>query len=345
MSRCSKSGLSIRRRKMAGRSVCRLWRCRMREGNFRWATFGMTRSGDFGKLIHFQISAFAVVDDLSQVAVGFANGSVTIIRGDLIHDRGARQRIVFESEEPITGLETQNGAVTVLYISTTSRILTLVIAGRGQGQPARVLEDTGCALGCMTLDKETGQILIAREDAIYNYGTRGRGPSYAFESPKTSINAFHDYVALVCPPKAGSAKGDPLRKYGVNPTEDILGTTTFTLLDTDLKFIAHTESLVSPMKHIFIEWGDLFLLTTDGKVCACSCNIIYILLTFYRFSGTARRAFSKDWKSSTSAISTSWPLILHRRSGSIPCSKTPSIANMETSCTSAVTMTRLCSNI
>ncbi|EPS32922.1 hypothetical protein PDE_07883 [Penicillium oxalicum 114-2] len=214
----------------------------------------------------FPISAVAIVDDLSQVAVGFANGSVTIIRGDLIHDRGARQRIVFESEEPITGLETQIGAVSLLYISTTSRILTLVIAGRGQGQPARVLEDTGCALGCMTLDQETGQILIAREDAIYNYGPRGRGPSYAFESPKTSINAFHDYVALVCPPKATSVKADPLRRYGVTPAEEILGTTTFTLLDTDLKFIAHTESLLSPMKRIFVEWGDLFLLTTEGKL-------------------------------------------------------------------------------
>lgn len=201
------------------------------------------------------------MDDLSQVAVGFANGSVTIIRGDLIHDRGARQRIVFESEEPITGLETQDESTTVLYISTTSRILTLVIAGRGQGQPARVLEDTGCGLGCMTLDRETGDILIAREDAIYTYGPRGRGPSYAFESPKTSINSFRGYVGLVCPPKAGS-----LRKYGVNPADDIFGTTTFTLLDTDLKFIAHSESLASPMKHVFIEWGDLFLLTTDGKI-------------------------------------------------------------------------------
>jgi hypothetical protein len=292
-----------------------------------------------------QISAFAVVDDLSQVAVGFANGSVTIIRGDLIHDRGARQRIVFESEEPITGLETQNGAVTVLYISTTSRILTLVIAGRGQGQPARVLEDTGCALGCMTLDKETGQILIAREDAIYNYGPRGRGPSYAFESPKTSINAFHDYVALVCPPKAGSAKGDPMRKYGVNSAEDILGTTTFTLLDTDLKFIAHSESLVSPMKHIFIEWGELFLLTTDGKVCHCFFVNSSTLLKSGRYSDIARRAFSRGWKFFTSAISTFWPLILHRRLGLIPCSRMLSIANMVTFCISVVTTIRLCSNI
>ncbi|KAJ5611197.1 hypothetical protein N7510_007916 [Penicillium lagena] len=214
----------------------------------------------------FPISAFAAVEDLSQVAIGFANGSVSIIRGDFIHDRGARQRIVFESEEPITGLEIQNGAITTLYISTTSRILTQVIAGRGQGQPARVLEDSGCAVRCMTLDKEGGDILIAREDAIYTYGTRGRGPSYAFESPKTSINAFQDYVALVCPPKAGSSKTDPLRKYGVNPADEIFGSTTFTLLDTDLKFIAHSESLASPMKHIFIEWGDLFLLTTDGKI-------------------------------------------------------------------------------
>lgn len=206
------------------------------------------------------------MDDLSQVAVGFANGSVTIIRGDLIHDRGARQRIVFESEEPITGLETQKGSATVLYISTTSRILTLVIAGRGQGQPARVLEDTGCGLGCMALDKETGDILIAREDAVYTYGLRGRGPSYAFESPKTSINSFQDYVALVCPPKAGSGRGG---KYGVSPADEILGTTTFTLLDTDLKFIAHSEALVSPMNKIFMEWGDLFLLTTDGQVCSC----------------------------------------------------------------------------
>ncbi|KAJ5559055.1 hypothetical protein N7461_003027 [Penicillium sp. DV-2018c] len=213
----------------------------------------------------FPISAFTAVDDLSQVAVGFANGSVTIIRGDLIHDRGARQRIVFESEEPITGLETQTGAVTTLYIATTSRILTLVIAGRGQGQPARVLEHTGCGLGCMTLDRESGDVLIARDEAVFTYGPRGRGASYAFEGPKTSIDAFRDYVALVCPPKAGT-KSDPLRKYTASPAEEIFGTTTFTLLDTDLKFIAHSETLVSPMKRIFMEWGDLFLLTTEGKI-------------------------------------------------------------------------------
>ncbi|RMJ20880.1 vacuolar protein sorting protein [Aspergillus sp. HF37] len=193
----------------------------------------------------FPISAFTALDDLSQVAVGFANGSVTIIRGDLIHDRGARQRIVFESEEPITGLEAQNGATSVLYISTTSRILALIISGKGQGQPARVLEDTGCGVGCMSPDRESEGVLIAREDAIYTYGPRGRGPSYAFDSPKSSINLFRDYVALVCPPKVGASNSDSLPRFGVSQADEVYNTATFTLLDTDLKFIAHSESLVS----------------------------------------------------------------------------------------------------
>lgn len=206
------------------------------------------------------------MDDLSQLAVGFANGAVAIVRGDLINDRGTRQRIVFESEEPITGLEIQTGHSILLYIATTNRILTLTIAGRGQGQPARVLEDAGCGLGCMTLDRDTGDILIAREDAIHTFGPRGRGPSYAFDSPKNLLQVFRGYVVLVCPPRTAS-KSDTLGTFGVSQADDIFNTTTFTLLDTDLKFIAHSENLLSPVHSVFSIWGDLFLATVDGKVC------------------------------------------------------------------------------
>src|ERR1700761_1018009 len=51
------------------------------------------------------VTAFTVTSDLTQVAVGFANGAVTVVRGDFVHDRGTKQRIVYESDEPITGLE------------------------------------------------------------------------------------------------------------------------------------------------------------------------------------------------------------------------------------------------
>lgn len=222
---------------------------------------------------------------------------MTIIRGDLINDRGARQRIVFESEEPITGLAIQDGLITALYISTTNRILTLVISGRGQGQPARVLEDTGCGLGCMAMDRYSGDIMIAREDAIYTYGPRGRGPSYAFESPKNSINLFKDYIALVCPPRVGATKSD----FGMSQADELFSTTTFTLLDTDLKFIAHSESLVSSVKHIFIEWGTLFLLTTDGKVSRKSRLSLYQPLTALSSTVIVKRVFSRNSRSFTNA--------------------------------------------
>lgn len=215
----------------------------------------------------FPVSAFVALDNLSQVAVGFANGSVTVIRGDLIHDRGAKQRTVFESEEPITALEVRQSAITTLHISTTSRILTLVISGRGQGQPARSIEDSGCGVGCMTADAESGDIVIAREDAIYSYSPRGRGPRVPFEGPKKLIRTFKDYVGVVCPPKVAQlSKTSGGRRFGTAQADDLFNSTSFTLLDTDLRYVAHSETMLSDIKYIFVEWSDLFIVTNDGKV-------------------------------------------------------------------------------
>lgn len=214
-----------------------------------------------------QISAFAALENLSQLAVGFANGSVTVIRGDLINDRGAKQRTVFESEEPITGVEFREGPSTTLYLATTGRILTLTITGKGQGQPPKNLEDIGCGVGCMTADKTTGDIIVVRDDAIYTYGVNGRGPSFAYEGPKQLVRIFGDYIALVTPPKESTpAKMPILRRFVGTRAENLFNASTFTLLDTDIGFLAYTETIVSKVKALFVEWGDLFLLTLDGKV-------------------------------------------------------------------------------
>ena len=216
----------------------------------------------------FQISAFNALDDLSQLVVGFANGSVTVVRGDLIHDRGAKQRTVYESEEPITGLEFRDESrVITLYVSTTSRILKLVILGKGQGQAARAIEDAGCAVGCMTLDEKTGDIIVVRDDAIYYYGLDGRGPCYAYDGPKNLVSVFGEYVVLVSPPAStSSTKTNTLRRFGGAQADEIFNTSTFTILDTSLHFVAHSESLISQVKSLFSIWGDLFALTQNGKV-------------------------------------------------------------------------------
>jgi hypothetical protein len=215
----------------------------------------------------FPISAFAALEDLSQLAIGFGNGTVTVVRGDLIHDRGARQRTVFESDEPVTGIGFREGNITTLYIATTGRISTLVISGRGQGQPARTLEETGCGVGCMTVDQATRDVVVARDDGIYYYGLHGRGPAYAYDTPKQSLSIFKDYIALVSPPSSNIvAKNTSLRAFGASQADDIFSISNFTILHTDLKFIAHQEALSSQPKFIFMEWGDLFVFTLEGKV-------------------------------------------------------------------------------
>ena len=187
----------------------------------------------------------------------------------MVHDRGAKQRTVHDGDEPITGVEfREESRLTTLYVATTSRILKLIISGRGQGQPARTVEDSGCDVGCMTVDKRNGDLVVVRDDAIYYYGVDGRGPCYAYDGPKSLVAIYKDYVALVSPPAASiaPAKSNTLRRFGGAQADDIFNTSTFTLLDTDLKFVAHSESLVSQIKTLFVIWGDLFTLTQDGKV-------------------------------------------------------------------------------
>lgn len=150
----------------------------------------------------YQISAFTAMDDLSQLAVGFGNGAVTVIRGDLIHDRGAKQRTVHESEEPITGLSFREEERLVnLYVATTSRLVKLVISGRAHNQSARPVEDSGCGVGCMTVDKKNSDILVVRDDAIYYYRVDGRNSCYGYDGTKSLVAVYGDYVAIVSPPR------------------------------------------------------------------------------------------------------------------------------------------------
>ncbi|TQN70843.1 Vacuolar protein sorting-associated protein 11-like protein, partial [Colletotrichum shisoi] len=219
----------------------------------------------------FPISAIDVLDNLTQVAVGFANGTVTLIRGDLINDLGARQRTVHESEEPITGVELMADpqGLTTLFISTTARILKLSISKRGHSSPPKTVEDMGCHVDCMTVDKKTGDVVVAREDAIYTYTLEGRGAPRAYESAKRLVSIYQDYVALICPPSSSTTEKptDTMRRrFGGGAADALFNASTFVLLEPDLRVLGHTQSLISPFKAIFQIWGDLFILTQDGKV-------------------------------------------------------------------------------
>lgn len=269
-----------------------------------------------------QISAFTATDDLSQVAIGFANGAVTLIRGDLIYDLGSKQRIVFESEEPVTGVQlATDEKLTTLFVSTTSRIIKLGLSKKGQGLPPKTVEDSGCDLGCMALDKRTGDVVVAREDAIYTYTLDGRGPPRAYESPKSMVATYQNYVVLSCPP-SNSGSGDTetmRRRYGGGAEDALFNASTLVLLEPDLRIIGHTETLISPVRFIFEVWGDLYTVTREGKVCfdqsVCSTSVRATFANqYHRFIDTTKRACNSVWKCSTREtcfrLLLSWPRIL-----------------------------------
>lgn len=215
---------------------------------------------------NFPVSAFAVTSDLVQLAVGFGNGAVTVVRGDLIHDRGTKQRTVFESEEPITGLAFREASTTALYIATVSKILALAISGKAQGTPARTLDDHGCAVGCMTLDPESNEVIVAREDAIYSYGPKGKASSFACQGAKKLVNVHKDYMLVASPPANNFGQASKLGAFRTARADEIFNTSTFSILNADLKFTAYSKPISSQIHKVFTIWGDIFLLTIDGKL-------------------------------------------------------------------------------
>ncbi|KAK6363838.1 hypothetical protein TWF730_001245 [Orbilia blumenaviensis] len=219
----------------------------------------------------FPMTCFSVTEDLSDVAAAFANGAIVLVRGDLVHDRGTKQRTIFESGEPITGIQfaDENGTY-ALYVTTTERVMTIKTSIRGHIPAPRVLETAGCALGCLAMDKTSGSVLVARNDALYYYGPDGRGPCYAYEGSKSFVGSFGEYVVLLLPPQtpsglAGAAAANS-RHLVSSKRDNFFEVNTLVVLDTDLQFIAHIEAFTGGVRGIVYEWGAIHILTSDNKM-------------------------------------------------------------------------------
>lgn len=133
----------------------------------------------------FPISVVSISRDLSCIAVGFANGRILLIRGDLPRDRGSRQRIIYEdpSREPITSL-CFNADATVCFASTTARVLLFSTTGRNKGLPDLVLEPRkGVALHCGVFNRFTNGYVCVLEDNLVVFGANGDRKSLAVNVP------------------------------------------------------------------------------------------------------------------------------------------------------------------
>ncbi|KAG0332221.1 hypothetical protein BG000_010237 [Podila horticola] len=208
----------------------------------------------------FPVSALAVLENLSQIAVGLANGTVVLISGDLMRERTTAQKIVHQNDEPITGLgfkEQLRGAF--LYIATTAKVLLYNTVYKS----TQTLDEQGGALGCAVLNDNTQELAIARDEAIYFYSPDGRGPAYAFDGPKTFISFYKSYLVLVSPPAIPSHAS---RAFGVNATISANDTTKLTIIDTVNKFTAYSATFAQGIRCVICEWGSIYIVENGGRV-------------------------------------------------------------------------------
>lgn len=213
----------------------------------------------------FPITCCTALPDLTHVAVGFSDGRVVLVKGDLARDRGSKQRTVYEGEEPITGLEflVHEKAIS-LYIFSTSKMLTLTAAnatGKSVVQVPRIMESVGAALGCVAQDYRKNEITVVRKDAIYMYGVDGRGPCYAMDGRKTSVHVYHGYAIVIQPPN--EAKSGTMKVLGTSNVEEA---SRITIVETENKFIAHVGYFPQGLRAVFSAFDALHLLTMDGRL-------------------------------------------------------------------------------
>lgn len=192
------------------------------------------------------VTCLAVLEDLSQVAIGLCNGVVLLMR-DLGHERAPKLvPLSNPSYSPITGLGFSDDGKdrTTLFAATPDS--TVAYHTSLQRTPTEVLDDRGCELGRAVIS-DTHDLCIGRKEAVYFYEPEGRGPCFAFEGEKKMLSWFRGYLIVVSQQEVASG-----------PKQDV-----FTIYDLKNKFIAYTTTFTN-ISYIVSEWGSIFVLTRDG---------------------------------------------------------------------------------
>ena len=249
-----------------------------------------------------QVTTVALSATVAHLAIGLGDGTVILYRHldqSLASSTSLtslpKARTVHESPtEPITGLgfrEPTEDMIAYLYVVTTSRVLSYLVSGRGGSGSATVVDEIGTGLGCTTMDSKAKDIIVARDEAIYLCGIDGRGPCYAYEGTilfhptmfhcsskiyskghKSFIHAHLNYLVIVSPPffpTASSTSVTVRNLVALSPNATESDVTKVTVFDPENRLIAFSGTFKQGVREIISQWGNLFVLTTDGKVCSC----------------------------------------------------------------------------
>lgn len=144
--------------------------------------------------------------ELSQVAVGFEDGSVTILSGDIAHERASRVRVAPAPGEMIEAkpIVFAQYCGSILYCVSEMSVVVIVPVetaeqGRNKASVFRreILDNLGASSGnlCTTIE-HSGELVVAREEALYFFNREGLGPCIAFatKGEKARLSSAGNYL-------------------------------------------------------------------------------------------------------------------------------------------------------
>lgn len=224
----------------------------------------------------YPLSAFAISQDNNLLAFGFADGAVIVVRGDIVHDRGSRQRLVYKSSIPITGVAFEHENTSVIFVTTLNRVITVSTSGRNNGKPEAILDKSnGANLGCVALDEAASHslpvkqfsLVIARTKDLSWYSSNRSGPSFALDVPKKALYSYKQYFVIVVDPRADSpVSASSSTQTSTSAIQSLVQSdyVRVLIIDTIGKFIVYSGQISKGVGHVFTQWDALNIISSDG---------------------------------------------------------------------------------
>lgn len=213
------------------------------------------------------LTCFSYTSDFKTLAFGYANGTVILVRGDFIHDRGSRQKVVYQNEDPVTSVQFKDD--TLLFVTTTSKILTIRTSTRNTTESEQILEgqkgaDVNCT-GIISSDSDkTKRLVVARKEGLQFYNSKGKTHNLLINISKSRLFVYNERYILFVTSRSESLTGNS--DGNVDSMETSVSTSGLLIVDIIGRFIAFNQALTSTVVNIFEMWGSPYLYTMDGML-------------------------------------------------------------------------------
>lgn len=210
------------------------------------------------------VKSLAASKDCTHIAVGLGDGDVLTF--DLFKNKRApERRLLAKMEAVVTGLHFIHDETGVcLFVVTVNEVRTYFY---NQARRMIKLDDRGALEQCSILNAD-GQLVVAREKAIYFYTTDEPRGFDIFHDEKKMLRTFKNYLIVVTSINIGETNHASLNRCSL------------TVYDRKNKLIAFKRAFDDVIDIVY-EWGKLYVVTRKSVECLVEKNLDEKLNTLF----------------------------------------------------------------